>query len=235
MGGVLLRKELKRIGIQPIGEAILILGFFFILIGFFILPRSLTLSLGLIAYGIFLTIPGVIIARSNLISREHVTGDWAHLIEGAQGKAEEIFKRTEDFLKQSGVSTIQMERKELIPGIIRGVLGKKRDFLVVKDKNFRLRPYQLLVDARDYGNNLDVSWYLTYRLPLIRALLSTIPFISFVPRKVEDLDVFDLQDLRAYNTVCHHSVLSAVEKLMLSLSQDPSKIERKSRGFLGIS
>jgi len=50
--------------------------------------------------------------RSNLISREHVTGDWAHLIEGAQGRAEEIFNGTEDFLKQSGVSTIQIEKEK---------------------------------------------------------------------------------------------------------------------------
>jgi len=128
-----------------------------------------------------------------------------------------------------------MKRKELMPGIIRGALGKRRESLVVQDKHFRLKPYQLLVNAKDYGNNLDIVWYLTYRLSIIRALLMTIPFISFIPRKVEDLDIFDLQDLRAYSTICHHSVLSAVEKLMLSLNQDLSKIERKSRGFLGIS
>jgi len=122
-----------------------------------------------------------------------------------------------------------------MPGIFRGTLGKKRDFLVVKDKNFRLRAYQLLVNARDYGNSLDVAWYLTYRLSIIRALLTIIPFVSFIPRKIEDLDVFDLQDLKAYNTVCHHAVLQAVEKLMLDLNQDPSKLDRKSRGFLGIS
>jgi len=106
---------------------------------------------------------------------------------------------------------------------------------VVQDKHFRLKPYQLLLNARDYGNNLNVAWYLTYRLSLIRALLTIIPFVSFIPKTITDLDVFDLQDLTAYNTVCHHSVLSAVEKLMLSLNQDTSKIERKSRGFLGIS
>jgi len=106
---------------------------------------------------------------------------------------------------------------------------------VVEDKHFRLKPYQVLLNARDYGNSLDIAWYLTYWLSFFRALLTVFPFVSFIPRVIADLDVFDLQDLRAYNTACHCSVLEAVEKLMLSLNQDPSKIERKSRGFLGIS
>jgi len=41
--------------------------------------------------------------------------------------------------------------------------------------------------------------------------------------------------LRAYVTNAHHCLLEAVEKLMVDLNQDPAKIERKSRGFLGIS
>jgi len=173
--------------------------------------------------------------RRKFVSKEHVIGDWGHLIEGAQGRAEEIFKGTENILKQSGVLSIQIERRKLMPGIIRGIFGKKRDFLVVKDTSYRLRPYQVLINARDYGNNLDVAWYLTYRLSFIRWLLSIIPFVSFIPRTIEDFDLFDLQDLRAYNTLCHHSTLEAVEKLVRSLDQDVSKINRKTRGFLGIS
>jgi hypothetical protein len=48
-------------------------------------------------------------------------------------------------------------------------------------------------------------------------------------------DIFDQQDLIAFATSVHHSLLKAVEKLLYSLNQDPSKINRKSRGFLGIS
>jgi len=68
-----------------------------------------------------------------------------------------------------------MERRELMPGVLRGIFGRRREFLVVKDKHFRLKPYQLLVNARDYGNDLDVVWYLTYWLSFIRWLLSVIP------------------------------------------------------------
>jgi len=52
---------------------------------------------------------------------------------------------------------------------------------------------------------------------------------------IDDLNLFDKQDLTAYITDVHHSLMEAVEKLMLELKQDPSKIDRKARGFLGIS
>jgi len=44
-----------------------------------------------------------------------------------------------------------------------------------------------------------------------------------------------LSYLRAYTTNAHHCLIKAVEKLMTNLNQDTSKIDRKSRGFLGIS
>ena len=35
-------------------------------------------------------------------------------------------------------------------------------------------------------------------------------------------------------TNAHHCLLVAVDEVMVSLNQDPSKLDRKSRGFLGI-
>jgi len=170
-----------------------------------------------------------------ILRREEVIDNWSILIEKGNGKAEEIFKATEHFVKESKAPSLETERKKIAPGIIRGVLGAKRDFLVVTHTGFRLRPYQIFLNARDYGENLDVSWYLTYRLPISRVIFSFIPGVRTASSILGSLDIFDRQDLTAYVTVCHHSALKAVEKLMLSLNQDPSKIDRKSRGFLGIS
>lgn len=102
-------------------------------------------------------------------------------------------------------------------------------------ESFRLKPYQIFINARDYGDNLDVSWFLTYRPLLWQAALSLLPFVNMIPKTLSDLDLFDQQDLRAYTTNAHHCLLKAVEKLMGGLNQDPSKMDRKSRGFLGIS
>ena len=237
VGGYILKKELKKLAsasspyfgsVARAGPTLLVLGIIFIVL-------SLIFFIPLYGWGILLVILGIPLATARLVLKHHIIGDWGYVIEEAQGRAEEIFKGTEDAIKKNEVSSIKMRRQELIPGIIRGMLGVRRLFLVVNDRHFRLKPYQFLMNAKDYGNNLDVAWYLTYRLSIIRALLTIIPFVNFIPRKIQDLDLFDLQDLKAFNTVCHHSVLEAVEKLMRDLNQDPSKIDRRSRGFLGIS
>jgi len=240
VGGFILKEELKKLGsvlkpyfrwVLPVGPFLVILGLILIVVG---IP-FLLFTRGILGWGVIFLIIGLPLATTHRVLKQHVQGEWSHLIEGAKGKAEEVFKATEDFIKKSGVSSITMKRQELIPGFIRGALGRKREFLVVKDRHFRLKPYQFLLNVIDYGNNLNVAWYLTYRLSIIRAFLMAFPFVNLIPQKIGDLDLFDLQDLKAFNTVCHHSVLQAVEKLMLSLNQDPSKIDRKSRGFLGIS
>ena len=168
-----------------------------------------------------------------IIRKEEVLDSWSILIENGKGKADEIFKETEKFLLESKAPNIEIERKEMAPGIIKRLLGEKRNFLVVKNKG--LFRYQILIGARDYGNNLDISWYLTYKLSFLEILLSLFRFGRAAIRSSADLDLFEQQDLIAFATNCHHSLLKAVEKLMLSLNQDPSKIDRKSKGFLGVS
>jgi len=190
-----------------------------------------------------------------IVKKEEVIDSWSILIGGGQGKAEEIFSNTDSFIDQTKVPNVKKERKKLAPGVVRGLFGTKRDFLVINETgNPRLRPFKMFVGARDYGNNLDVSWYLTVKPGFWRKLLAyllLIPFLNLLilpfvlvgglASKVKekrgrlDLDLFDEQDLRAYVTNAHHCLLEAVSKLMVDLHHDPSKIERKSRGFLGIS
>jgi hypothetical protein len=191
------------------------------------------LFLGLLAIGggLFLGL-----GPDGTLTKEQVIDSWAMLIEKAQGKAEEIFGNTDLYIRESKAPSLEINRQQVNPGMIRGLLGAARDFLIVTDKDsLRMQPYKLFLNARDYGDNLDVSWYLTFKPTMLQAALSLIPLVNISPRTVSDIDLFDQQDLRAYSTVVHHSVLRSVEKLMADLSQDPSKIERRSRGFLGIS
>jgi len=167
-----------------------------------------------------------------ILSREEIIDRWSVLIENGNGRAEKIFGDTEDFIKKSEAPKLSVERKEIAPTITKDILGVRRNFLVVTNfENPKLLNYKTFICARDYGNNLDVSWYLTYKMGIFEALLSLI----FRGRVVPRLDLFDEQDLRAYVTNVHHSLLKAVDKLMLELKQDPSQIDRKSKGFLGVS
>jgi len=177
-----------------------------------------------------------IAARLATLKKEEVIDNWSILIENGNGRAEDIFRDTNSFILETKAPAIAIKREEISPSMLKGVLGRKRDFLTVIDKrNIRLKPYKIFINARDYGKNLDVSWYLTFKPELWKRILALFPFVSIVPKKLSDLDIFDQQDLRAYATNAHHCVIKAVEKLMLSLGQDPAKIDRRSRGFLGIS
>ena len=187
--------------------------------------------------GILMILAGLAIAaRLATLKKEEVIDNWSILIENGNGRAEDIFRDTNSFILETKAPAIAIKREEISPSMLKGVLGRKRDFLTVIDKrNIRLKPYKIFINARDYGKNLDVSWYLTFKPELWKRILALVPFVSIVPKKLSDLDIFDQQDLRAYATNAHHCVIKAVEKLMLSLGQDPAKIDRRSRGFLGIS
>ncbi|VVB84958.1 Uncharacterised protein [uncultured archaeon] len=209
--------------------ALIIFGILFLLIGF-VSGIFTYLGLILIGAGLYLGLrPG------GILRKEQVLESWGMLIENGQGKYDKVFQDTENFIEESKAPSLETWKDQMAPGIIGSFFGEKRDFLVVKaQQSSMLKPYQIFVNARDYGNNLDVSWYLTYRPSILEALLSLFR-LGGSALALSELDLFELQDLTAYTTVCHHSTLKAVGKLMLALDQDPSKIDRKSKGFLGIS
>lgn len=179
---------------------------------------------------------GLGLMPGGILRKEEVFDTWSALIENRQGKADNILQETKEFIEGSKAPNLRIARQQLSPGIIRSVVGDRRDFPVVVDQaNMRLSPYQIHLNARDYGVNLAVDWHLTCRPDSLRVLLSLIPFVETVPRSLSNLDLFDQQDLRAYATNCHHCLMKSVEKLMVELHQDPAKFDRKSRGFLGIS
>ncbi len=111
-----------------------------------------------------------------------------------------------------------------------------RDYLMATNGN--IKAIKLLVGAQDYGNNLHISWYLISDPGLFDLFTS-----SFTGKgKVEGstwvpviTNIFMEEELSAYTTLVHHSVLEAIEALMANLGQDFSKVDRKSRGFMGIS
>ena len=188
-----------------------------------------------------------------IVRKEQIVEEWAVLIQGGQEHASEIIERTRGLMVTSRAPDVTMEEKEMSPGVIRGFLGNKRPFLVISNRsNGNLKTYEMYLNARDYGNNLQVAWYVIHRpgigetilrlsllVPFLNLLILPIYFLTRLSKAREagilGLDLFDAQDLKAYVTNAHHCVLETVDQLLLDLNRDPSKIERKSRGFLGIS
>ena len=113
-------------------------------------------------------------------------------------------------------------------------MGNEREFLVLKDKQrLSLQAYQVFLNARDYGENFDVSWYLTCR-PTIAQVLGSLFVKSYSAEKeISDLNVFDQQDVRAYAMNAKHCMRKAVEKVLNEAGYDPSKIDWSRKGASG--
>ncbi len=163
------------------------------------------------------------------LKKEVVVDRWSMVVEEAQGKAEEVFKDTENLIQKSEIPGVTSERVKANPGLLAGVFGNERAFIRVVNKN--LKRYEMFIGVRDYGKNLDLSWYLTYEPGMIAGLISIVTSRLFPGRAwTPKLNLFQQQDLTAYTTVIHHCFLQSIEKITKGQS-----IDKKSKGFLGIS
>lgn len=199
---------------------------------------GLLVSTVMLVIGLFLIVLAVVTATmpDAALRRDQVIDTWGALIEKANGKDKEVTDRLDALLKESKAPSLSIMKKSIAPSWMKGMRGKTRDFIVVTDKRSpKLEPYQIFINARDYGDNLDVAWYLTYRPTMWQVIGSLFWPSGSVPKSLGDLDIFDQQDLTAYATNAHKCMEKAVEKIMMDAGQDPSKVDWKSKGFLGIS
>lgn len=165
---------------------------------------------------------------------EKIIDRWSMIVEGGQGRGEQVYADTENFVRQSKSPGTELERVKVRPSWLKGLLGNERNYLMAT--NEALKDYRMFIGARDYGDHLDVSWYLTCEPGFFKKSLSKVLTEGATDKALSlNLDLFQQQDLNAYATVVHHCLLQALEKMMGELSQDISKIDRKSKGFLGIS
>ena len=202
---------------------------FLILIGMVLLFISREAGATFIVLGVI----GILIIVSE--RKAEILDNWSALIRGAQGQRDQVITTTKELINISKAPSIEIKEDKVGPGLAPTTFGETREFLIVADRrNLKLGNFKAYVNANDYGDGLFVSWYLTYMPDVWQTLASLIPGGGKIVG-LDELNLFNKQDLTAYVTCVHHCLLEAVDKLMLDMNQDPSKIDRKTRGFLGIS
>ena len=187
------------------------------------------------AGGFFIAVAVAVILIIIAERKAEILDNWSALIRGAQGEGNKVVSATEELIEKSKAPSIEIKEEEVGPSLAPTAFGEKRAFLIVADRrNFKLGNFKTYVNANDYGDGLFVSWYLTYMPDVWQVLVSLIPGT----RKaigLDELNLFNRQDLTAYVTCVHHCMLEAVEQMMSGKGMDVSKIDRRTRGFLGIS
>lgn len=188
-----------------------------------------------------------------IIEKEQIIEKWGTLISGGAGRGEALIADTLRFIDESQLTDVRVQRRRMSPGMMRGIMGGNRSFVVVTHTgNSNLKPFKMYLKTRDYGSGLQVSWYVVVQpngAEKLMAFLLSIPLLGllFLPfhllgrfiradkSGILELDIFDEEDLSAYITNIHHCMLDAVEALMKTLRQDFSRVNRHSQGILGIS
>jgi hypothetical protein len=162
------------------------------------------------------------------LSREKVVDKWFALVERGAGKDQWVIDKTEQFIKEVAAPGVSCRRDVVSSGLF----GEKREFLIVTHN--RLREYAMFIGARDYGRELDVSWFLTVNPGFLKRAVSKRLAFGDPNALSMNIDVFAQQDLSAYTQVAHHCLQQVIQQLMDELKLDYSSIDRKSKGFLAI-
>lgn len=165
---------------------------------------------------------------------EKLLDSWGAVLENAAGYTERLSGRIEEHLKQGELPGVTWRTVEATPGMLKGLLGKKRSYLMVTSDS--LRDYRMYVGARDYGRHLNISWFLTVEPGFFKKAFSSALTQGANPLALSFLlDLFDQEDLRAYVTSVHRCcVKRAVEGLMEHLGQDTKTFNWQSKGFLEV-
>ncbi len=160
------------------------------------------------------------------ISKECILESWLTLIGSANGRSEEFYRRTVEVIAGYKVPYIVIEQKDVATSFEKGLFGKKRSAILIKNR--MLTDYKMFIMARDYGNQLTVSWY------LVSANLLWIAVSGMIGAK-KPLDVFQLEELSSWITTVHHAAVGATREIAESVNFDFTKVDTKSRGFLNVT
>jgi hypothetical protein len=162
------------------------------------------------------------------LRREKVVDQWFALVEGGAGKDRAVLDKTEQAIKEFAAPGVLWQREI----VSTGMLGEKREFLMVVHE--KLREYAMFIGARDFGRDLNVSWFLTVYPGFLKRAISKRLTRGDPNALSMEIDVFAQQDLAAYKQVVHNCLQETLKTLMDDLKQDYSTIDRKSKGFLSV-
>jgi hypothetical protein len=163
------------------------------------------------------------------LKKTRMLDTYAALIENGQGEAETFFKAIEQYLKNANLPNVTFERTEVKTSRIWG-RGMSREHILVSHK--ALPEFKMYIGARDYGNNLSITWALTIEVGFMDRQLSKQLVGSGVGLTLATLDLFHQQELDAYTKAVHRAVVRISQNLMKTLDQDINLLTTRTRSGL---
>lgn len=161
-----------------------------------------------------------------------IFSDWSSLLPDCQGEGPGLLQSIQDLLASGQVPGISWKEESASTGLMKGLLGKRRNVLVVRSEQFP--EWLVCIGAQDYGRFLNVVWYLTAAPKFLNKLRGG-GLIGLATGGgavlVDELDVFDKQDFDAFADITRMAVISATEEFAKRRQLDLSRLARQARGL----
>ena len=164
------------------------------------------------------------------LKEESILNEWAMVIDHAAGNSQPVLDDIQERLMESQIPGGSKWSIEEVKSS--GFFAKvHREFLVVSLDQFS--DYHMYVGIREFGVHLDCCRFLTVEPGFLKKYASE-KLTGYADALSAPKNILIHQDLRAWTTVVHHAVVGSVEALMTKLGQDPTLLQRGSKGFLEI-
>jgi hypothetical protein len=163
-----------------------------------------------------------------IVKGSDVIDSYQQVLPAAASFADEYIKGIRRSIENQQLP-VEITTETASTGLFKAVMGRRREFLVVKPTNRALDVFRILHYGVPSGNNLAAGWFLTGR---VRGLGTT----QFRVPVIDALDIFDNADLQALVDGIHH--FAVIESIMgfadqVGFSRD--RVETKHQGFFGVS
>ena len=164
------------------------------------------------------------------LREQTILNEWDMILDHAAGNSQVVLDDIVHRLEESQIpGNCTWDFKEVKT---EGFWGRaRRDFLLVTLEQFS--DYHMFISIRDFGAHLDCCRFLTIEPGFFKKWASE-KLTGYEDALSVPKNILVHQDLRAWATVVHHTVLDSVEALMTKLGKDPKLLNRGSRGILEI-
>ncbi len=159
--------------------------------------------------------PPFIILRKPIRLRDFMIAEQLHrILEGLGDEAVGLTVAVERQLRAVAAPHVSWQMDTVETGPLRGLTGKRRDFLVVQHEH--LREYRVLVCGRAYGTALQASWFLMASPRIANDLVRALRLTEEKEGRYDvgaELDVFDMIDLNAFIGITRLALKKAITEL----------------------
>ena len=139
-------------------------------------------------------------------TRKEYHSRWNTLINNFDFSSKEFYTLLREEFKNQDVTGITIETERFFE---QSMLSAKRLYLKVKWKD-----YQYFICGAPFGNGFFVSWWLFYRNPILKIIISKIPFIGgWLVRKIFPVTFYTIDTASMFMTYAHQSVLTVIERI----------------------